>query len=276
MSNIEIKRIYDVEDNLVYPLTSTDAVFDSDGIKSLSEQLSDIDSSINELVNSISSVNNTILNLEIYKEVENLQKELSSIKKEVNSLSNDYYNIHIKREHKNKEDNLYLVIEDYNTILNDTEKYTIAFMKKSKKTGEGNTWRVPLFNKNSKFNKYYFDNEGNDISYQKMGNLEISSFINKLPKINSLPCIDIKEINDTNKKNKNTRKIKLYPYYKDENKNIDYHKDITYIFKNSSNKKLHIGYAIFKKVNNKWIRVSNIAKIDLYAYAKDKFFINII
>ena len=151
-------------------------------------------------------------------------------------------------------------------------------MKQSKKKKCGNEWRVPMFNKNSKYNRYYFDVNNQRLQNPK-GDYPITSQNTEVLSISELPCVDIKT-------KKNSRQYKYYPIYYREGE-VEYVRDTTYIFKNSSSKKLHLGYAIFKYdgVKNRWIRVSNIAKVDLYAYEistdgsgkeNKKFFINII
>ena len=134
-----------------------------------------------------------------------------------------------------------------------------------------------MFNKKSNKNDYYYNN-GKALSIP-LGDWSITSSSTKNPSIKDLPCIAMRN-------KKNLRQFKYIPFWSDGV--LNYITNKTYIFKNSSNKKLHIGYAIFKydEINNKWIRVSNVAKIALYAYdaeedregkiTKGKFFINII
>ena len=144
-------------------------------------------------------------------------------------------------------------------------------MGECQKKGKGNEWRVPFFNMKSAKNAYYANGK-------RLGHWYIKDVATENPSISSLPCLDMKA-------KRNSRQYKYYPTInRDE---VSYIKDTTYIFKNSSSKKLHLGYAIFKLDTNtgKWNRVSNIAKIDLYAYEISKnnfnqevkkYFINII
>lgn len=294
MSNIEIKNIYDIEENIVYPQTSTMAVIDDINGEKLSDKLLTIDEKIMDVKKEINNINESITNLNIDEKINQLEIDIEDFKKDFNNTTNEYYNVHIKKENisekytdengkeqiKFKKSKLYFVIENYNTSLND-DIYTIAFMKKSKKNGKGNCWRVPLFSRTSNLNKYYFisNEDGSYSPIANIGNKGITSVITELPSVYDLPCVDIKM-------RKNDKRVKkMYPYYKSGE--INYREDTTYVFKNNNSKLLHIGYAIFKKVKNennieKWIRVSNIAQIDLYAYqlsnenTKGKFLINII
>ena len=203
----------------------------------------------------------------------------ASIENNKNNINNNYENVVKKSEAfemysihlKKKDGEIYTVIENFNEKLKDNSKYRIAFLKKSKKKKSGNEWRVPMFNKNSPKNNYYYNNDEVALSIP-LGDWSITGSSTKNPSINNLPCIAMRS-------KKNLRQIKYIPI--SVGGEIEYITNTTYIFKNSSNKKLHIGYAIFKfdENKNRWDRVSNIAKIDLYAYdigKKDKFFINII
>ena len=249
----------------------------------LIKQLNDISTNILKINDNISSINSSINEMNesidvVTDDVELLNNNYSNVVKKDEAI--EMYNIHLKKINNKitKTTNIYTVIENFDSKMENNNNYRIAFMKRSKKKGKGNEWRVPLFNKKSIKNNYYFI--GGKQLDNPLGDWSITGATTLNPDIASLPCTDMKT-------KKNARQYKYYYYPINEGGDLDYIKDTTYIFKNSSSKKIHIGYAIFKfnESKNRWDRVSNIAMIDLYAYEISKnnsnqevkkYFINII
>ena len=266
ISNI-LEKINTTEDTPGYITEQLNSL--QEEIKKLTQKDTSIDASINKNIEDIGELYDLSSSLQDYCEYLDKEKE--------NSF--EWYNIHLKKSHKTSKNKIIVTIENFDNKLRISNGiYRIALMKQSKKKKCGNEWRVPLFNKNSKYNRYYFDVNNQRLETPK-GDYPITSQNTEVLSISELPCVDIKT-------KKNSRQYKYYPIYYREGE-VEYVRDTTYIFKNSSSKKLHLGYAIFKYdgVKKRWIRVSNIAKVDLYAYeiSKDgsgkenkKFFINII
>lgn len=281
-----LKITYNENDEQIYPITCIKAV------EGLNDTLNVIDNKIiTNNLNAFDAINDIKKDVDYLKnnqyddtylknkvnEIENSIKEIDTVIKSLKvsvdnllKMDHDRYNLHLIKN----EDNYYTVIENFSQDLLDDNRYRLVFMKKSRRSTTGKSWTVPMFNDKDIENKYYYDNNKALLNPTKAF-WPITSYKQQLwngkYSIKDLPCVSII-------KDKSLLGKKMFPHYKSENdKTILYKGDQSYIFKNSNNKKLKIGFAIFKKnENEKWIRVSNIAEIELYAYDINKYLINMI
>jgi hypothetical protein len=298
MSEINIKKTYDENDEQVYAETSIDAVVGlKESLEEIKEVIITIEGDTNEELDIIkkeiediknesnkeyddTEIQNKLLEMEkivssLNSEIKSLRTEIDLIKKEKNV---EHYNIHLI---KNK-DKYYTVIENFDNKLLDDSKYRIVFMKKSRHANKGKRWTVPMFNDKSEDNYYLYDENKTLLTPNKAywGIKDYKQALwNGNYNIKDLPCLNIQK--DSSKFGKKTFSILtkentynpnlIYPI-----PIITYTTDQSYIFKNSSNKKIKIGFAIFKLNNNKWERISNISEMELYAYDINKYIVNMI
>lgn len=286
MSEINIKKTYDENDEQVYAETSIDAVV---GLKESLEEIKgvvinveeDINKEIDNIkkeLNSFKEYDDTEIQsklLKMEKTISSLNIEITSLKSEIDLLKqenkNEHYNIHLI---KNK-DKYYTVIENFDNKLIDDSRYRIVFMKKSRHANKGKRWTIPMFNDKSEDNYYLYDKNKTLLNPNKAywGIKEYKQALwNGSYNIKDLPCLNIEK--DESKYGK-----KYFPLI--ETDKITpiinrYKTDQSYIFKNSHNKKIKIGFAIFKLNNGKWERISNISEIELYAYDNNKYIANMI
>lgn len=280
-SSIEIKNTYDINENQIYARTSIDA------IEGLKVELSNRDASISALLNEIIeikkeiekiketsyhdvSINNKISTLEsnilqLDSSMIKINTDIYELKGKINNV-NDSYNIHLV-----KQNGLYnIVIENFNENLLSSD-YRMVFMKKSRHSKKGKRWTIPMFNDQDISNYYYYNDNGELLTPNKAyWNIKTNKDEIWLGEysINDLPCLSMKKDNSSFGK-------KLFVLRDEDNMNISYKMDQTYVFKNSKNKKINIGFAIFKLVDSKWVRISNITEMELYAYNTNKFIINL-
>lgn len=280
-SSIEIKNTYDINENQIYARTSIDA------IEGLKDELSNRDAIISALLNEIIeikkeiekiketsyhdvSINNKISTLEsnflqLDSSMIKINTDIYELKGKINNV-NDSYNIHLV-----KQNGLYnIVIENFNENLLSSD-YRMVFMKKSRHSKKGKRWTIPMFNDQDISNYYYYNDNGELLTPNKAyWNIKTNKDEIWLGEysINDLPCLSMKKDNSSFGK-------KLFVLRDEDNMNISYKMDQTYVFKNSKNKKINIGFAIFKLVDSKWVRISNITEMELYAYNTNKFIINL-
>lgn len=285
MSENKIKKTYDENDEQVYAETSIDAVVGlKESLKEIKDVIKYIENDTNEELDVIkkeienikntsnkeyddTEIKNKLLNLEnsiflLNDEIVSLKTEIDNLKKEKNV---EHYNIHLI---KNK-DKYYTVIENFDNKLLDDSKYRIVFMKKSRHANKGKRWTIPMFNDKSEDNYYLYDKNKTLLNpnkaYWKIKEYK-QALWNGSYNIKDLPCLNIEK--DESKYGK-----KYFPIVTNS---ITYKNDQSYIFRNSRNKKIKIGFAIFKLNNNKWERVSNISEMELYAYDTNKYIVNMI
>lgn len=284
-SSINLKQAYNEENEAIYVKTSIE------GVEGLQNKLDLIDSSIvssnyeinniinitatkEELTSNINSLSNKIQQLEnenkvLVTSLNSMGELLTQIQNEIRELhkeDKENFNIHLEKNG----DKHCVVIENFKDKLKDVNNYRMVFMKKSRHKKKGSYWTVPMFDDKNDNNLYFYDKnktllENNKAYWEIISKRQ--NLWNDKWNIEDLPCVSIAI-------SKNNFAEKLYPFY--DNKDIKYKKDQTYIFKNNDNKKLRFGFAIYKKVNDKWERVSNIVEMNLYAYESKKYLINII
>lgn len=289
--DIKIKKTYDENDEQVYPITSVEAVDGlSDELSSLKKSIksveNDTSTKIKKLENDIIELKNSKYNdSELRNRIILLEEDVSSIKDEISSLKEDmkylkkinniWYNIHLI---KNK-NGYYTVIENFDKELLNSDTYRIVFMKKSRRNTTGKTWTVPMFNDKDIENKYYYDSKYSLLTPTK-AYWNVTGYKQLLwngeYNIKDLPCLSIEK---DNSKLGN----KLFPHKNTQTTNpniispiLTHTSDQSYRFKNSNNKKIKIGFAIYKLNGTKWERVSNIAEMELYAYNINKYIVNMI